>query len=95
MKQTALDYLIEQLGEYFPHEIGGIHYLVKTAKKMEAEQMGWNNISSKEISDEEYYKNVFYQKQVMNPYSTGEQSYTAYEKGFMDFAKWYREQFKN
>ena len=48
----------------------------------------------KEISDEEYYKDVFYQKQVMNPYSTGEQSYTDYEKGFMDCAKWYREQLK-
>ena len=47
-----------------------------------------------EISDEEYYKDVFYQKQVMNPYPTGDQSYTAYEKGFMDFAKWYREQLK-
>ena len=46
--------------------------------------------SQTEISDEE----IFYQKQVMNPYSTGEQSYTAYEKGFMDFAKWYREQLK-
>jgi hypothetical protein len=39
-----------------------------------------------EISDEEYYKDVFYQKQVMNPYSTGEQSHTAYEKGFIDGA---------
>lgn len=50
--------------------------------------------SQTEISDQEYYKDVFYQKQVMNPYPTGDQSYTAYEKGFMDFAKWYREQLK-
>ena len=50
--------------------------------------------SQTEISDEEYYKDVFYQKQVMNPYPTGDQSYTAYEKGFMDFAKWYREQLR-
>ena len=52
----------------------------------------YNTSSQTEISDEEYYKDVFYQKQVMNPYPTGDQSYTAYEKGFMDFAKWYREQ---
>jgi hypothetical protein len=29
-------------------------------------------------------KNLYYYKQVMNPYSTGEQSYTAYEKGFIE-----------
>lgn len=29
-------------------------------------------------------KELFYQKQVMNPYPTGSISYTAYEKGFID-----------
>jgi hypothetical protein len=29
-------------------------------------------------------KNLYYHKQVMNPYTTGEQSYTAYEKGFIE-----------
>jgi hypothetical protein len=29
-------------------------------------------------------KNLYYHKQVMNPYTTGEQSYTAYEKGFTE-----------
>ena len=32
-------------------------------------------------------KNLFYQKQLMNPYSTEEYAYTAYEKGFMEGAK--------
>ena len=38
-------------------------------------------------SDEEMIKELFYQKQVMNPYPTTEYAYTAYEKGFMDCAK--------
>jgi hypothetical protein len=36
-------------------------------------------------SDED--KDLFYQKQVTNPYSTEEYAYTAYEKGFMEGAK--------
>lgn len=51
--QTAVNFLIQALGEYFPNEIGGIHYLVETTKKMEAEQMGWNNTFSKKVSDDE------------------------------------------
>ena len=43
-------------------------------------------------SDEEIEKDLFYQKQVMNPYSTEAYAYTAYEKGFMDCAKWMKEQ---
>ena len=46
--------------------------------------------SQTEISDEE----IFYQKQVMNPYPSTKHLYTAWEKGFMDCAKWYREQLK-
>jgi hypothetical protein len=38
-KQTAVDWLIEELGEYFPHEIGGIHLMVEQAKQMEKEQI--------------------------------------------------------
>jgi hypothetical protein len=38
-KQTAVEWLIEELGEYFPHEIGGIHLMVQKAKQMEKEQM--------------------------------------------------------
>ncbi len=58
--------------------------------------MRWHNRTSSqtEISDEEYYKEVFYQKQVMNPYPSTKHLYTAWEKGFMECAKWYREQLK-
>ena len=38
-KQTAIDWLIEELGEYFPQEIGGIHLMVQKAKQMEAMQL--------------------------------------------------------
>ena len=38
-KQTLIDWLIEELGEYFPWGIGGIEYLIKQAKEMEKEQM--------------------------------------------------------
>lgn len=38
-KQTAVDWLIDELEEYFPHEIGGIHLMVKQAKQMEKEQI--------------------------------------------------------
>jgi len=38
-KQTAVEWLIEELGEYFPHEIGGIHLMVKKAKAMEKQQL--------------------------------------------------------
>lgn len=33
-------------------------------------------------------KELFYQKQVMNPYNTVENTYTAYEKGFIE--GWYK-----
>jgi hypothetical protein len=38
-KQTAIDWLIVELGEYFPHEIGGIHLMVEKAKQMERQQI--------------------------------------------------------
>ena len=37
--KTAVEWLIEELGEYFPHEIGGIHLMVEQAKEMEKEQI--------------------------------------------------------
>ena len=46
-KQTAVEWLIEELGEYFPNEIGGIHLMVAKAKAMEKEQIR-----------EAYYKGV-------------------------------------
>jgi hypothetical protein len=42
-------------------------------------------------TDEEIEKELFYQKQVMNPYPTEEYAYTAYEKGFMEAAKWMKD----
>ena len=39
MKQTAVEWLIEDLGEYFPHGVGGIELMVKKAKEMEKEQI--------------------------------------------------------
>jgi hypothetical protein len=38
-KQTAVEWLVNELGEYFPHEIGGIHLMIKQAKEMEKEQI--------------------------------------------------------
>jgi hypothetical protein len=38
-KQTAVEWLIQELGEYFPHEIGGIHLMVEKAKQMDKEQI--------------------------------------------------------
>ncbi len=38
-QQTAVEWLINELGEYFPDYIGGIELLVKQAKAMEKEQI--------------------------------------------------------
>ena len=38
-KQTAVEYLIQRLGEYFPYHIGGIEMFVKQAKQIEKEQI--------------------------------------------------------
>ena len=37
-KMTAVQWLIEDLGGYFPHGVGGIELMVKKAKEMEKEQ---------------------------------------------------------
>jgi hypothetical protein len=37
-KQSSVEWLIEELGEYFPHEIGGINLMVEKAKEMEKQQ---------------------------------------------------------
>ena len=39
-------------------------------------------------------KDLFYQKQVMNPYPTGGQSYSSYEKGFVEGYNKAREKYK-
>ena len=38
-KQTAVEWLIDELGEYFPNEIGGIHLMVNKAKELEKQQI--------------------------------------------------------
>jgi hypothetical protein len=38
-KMTAVEWLIEDLGEYFPHGVGGIELMVKKAKQMEKKQI--------------------------------------------------------
>ena len=37
-KQSSVEWLIAELGEYFPHEIGGIELMVRKAKAMQQEQ---------------------------------------------------------
>lgn len=37
--KTAIDFLINELGEYFPHYVGGIEMVVGQAKKLEREQI--------------------------------------------------------
>lgn len=37
-KQTAVEWLIQELGEYFPHEVGGIELVVHKAKAMQNKQ---------------------------------------------------------
>jgi len=67
-KQTAVEWLIEELGEYFPHEIGGIHLMVDRAKQMEKEQIidalcdGRLSVINKNIiSSEQYFNETFKQ----------------------------------
>ncbi len=64
-KQTAVEWLIEELGEYFPHEIGGIHLMVEKAKEMEKQQIidACNQIEiiglDYELPGEKYYNETF------------------------------------
>ena len=59
-KQTAVEWLIENLVEYFPNEIGGIELLVKQAKVMEKQQIEnavSNAISKADMVDNRGYFN--------------------------------------
>ena len=64
-QQTAVEWLIEELGEYFPHEIGGIHLMVNAAKAMEKEQIinsywdGGQDVPSTEKICEQYYNETY------------------------------------
>jgi len=48
---TAVEWLIEELGEYFPHEIGGIHLMVNAAKAMNKEQIIDAHIEGQRVFD--------------------------------------------
>jgi len=66
--KTAVEWLIEELGEYFPHEIGGIHLMVDQAKEMEKEQIinAFHTNSQKWFCNEEaeqYYNETFKQQE--------------------------------
>ncbi len=64
-KQTAVEWLIQELGEYFPHEVGGIELVVNKAKQMEKEQitdaytMGSYDMAEKEFKPEQYYSETY------------------------------------
>ena len=65
-KQTAVEWLIEELGEYFPNEIGGIHLMVAKAKEMEKKQLSksYHKGVYDEFQDvggdfEQYYKETY------------------------------------
>jgi len=62
-KQTAVEWLINELGEYFPHGIGGIHLMIEQAKAMEKEQImnAWviGLFSEGKTTSEEYYNQTF------------------------------------
>jgi len=45
-KQTAVDWLVNELGEYFPHGIGGIHLMIEQAKEMEKDQIIFAHVDS-------------------------------------------------
>lgn len=62
---TAVEWLIQELGEYFPHEVGGIELVVNKAKQMEKEQitdaytMGSYDMAEKEFKPEQYYSETY------------------------------------
>jgi hypothetical protein len=108
MKQTAVEWLIEELGEYFPHEIGGIHLMVNKAKEMEKQQerdacglalskLLYKQALKSEISDEEIDNLVVKQYENVGdeklfPNHTDKDIWM---NGFYEGAKWYREQLKS
>lgn len=66
---TAVEWLIDELGEYFPHEIGGINLMINKAKEMEKQQIinahftaqkedlqFWNEAKQEAL---EYYNDTF------------------------------------
>jgi hypothetical protein len=86
--KTIDGYHLRSLIKDIPRSINVYHKISKTEG-----EFGFGEHSgklSKQNCDEifgvvdEDKKNLYYYKQVMNPYETGGQSYTAYEKGFIE-----------
>jgi len=93
MKQkTAVEWLIEELGEYFPHEIGGIHLMVNKAKQMEKEQI----MIAFEVGDiqnhiqdaEEYYNQTYSQDRELGKEVTDLLENYKKDKTFKQKSKW-------
>jgi hypothetical protein len=64
-QQTPVEFLINELGEYFPDYIGGIELLVKEVKQMEKEHLmiafndGKVNSVLKKRNAEQYYNETY------------------------------------
>jgi hypothetical protein len=64
-QQTAVDFLIAELGEFFPHGVGGIELMVKQAKEMEKQQI------AKAFDDGDY--NYHYSRKTGNDFEDGQE----------------------
>lgn len=68
MKQTSVNWLIEELGEFFPHGLGGIELLVKQAREMHKEEIidacdyGIKLYINDPITSEDYYNDTYKQQ---------------------------------
>jgi hypothetical protein len=74
----------EMVTEYWSGEIGvnGLTYAKLIHHSVESNEMiDHIGDANKMVEDD---KELFYQKQVMNPYPSESQSYTSYEKGFVE-----------
>jgi len=64
-QQTAVEFLVQELGEYFPNHIAGIELLVKEAKQMEKEHLmmafndGKVNSVLNKRNSEQYFKETY------------------------------------
>jgi hypothetical protein len=63
--QSSIEWLINELGEYFPHEIGGINLMVEKAKEMHRQEIiaavdGFP-IQNRNLEGKDYYEQTFNQ----------------------------------
>ena len=69
-KQSSVEWLIAELGEYFPHEIGGIELMVSKAKAMHKEEIV-DSIVQYEIK----HHLIFTEEGILNTVKKAEQYY--------------------